>query len=447
MTIKWVEPKSLKLLRSSRPGYRGEVKEPVSKAMVDAWVAEAQAMGVASIVCLLAQDHLDLYESLGVSLPEYYTKAGFDVSHVLAEDYCSPPLSAEQLKLVRKAYTKLRKPVLIHCSAGQDRTGCAVAHIVEKEKTIEPTYDAIKGIFSEKKLWSRTNLWLHALQELRQAVAENKALVKQWSGLKLYTSVSRRSTFSLRFGGQEVAEIVIKKGKVVLRLNQDHVKNNRKYFGIEIAAKDIPWRGGPARRFRAHFAKLNAKTMKGLRSPEHQLETAVIGALRNSPKPSEGPFHQAQPVTIEGIPIQFPVPLSARGGRAKATRGYIDIVVRQGQRGNNLAIWELKAPDTYDSDILSQLYIYGCQVLLMLRESSKGPDWYAMFGYSRKLPDNLTIDLVLCVHRQFRELAIESFKALQPEISKPKGADKFRVILVHFDDPMDFPKYREEVLG
>jgi protein tyrosine/serine phosphatase len=46
-----------------------------------------------------------------------------------AEDDRIPPLTPEQLNAVWSAYQRLTKPLLVHCGAGVNRTGAAVAHI------------------------------------------------------------------------------------------------------------------------------------------------------------------------------------------------------------------------------------------------------------------------------------------------------------------------------
>jgi protein tyrosine/serine phosphatase len=119
------------LYRSERPGYSGGTNVPVGMGEVQTWIEAAQTLCIASIICLLDEEHLCLYpdgDLLGI-----YLTAGFEVRHVPARDHSIPPLSNNQLDAVLTAYRELPKPVLIHCSAAIDRTGAAVKHILANE--------------------------------------------------------------------------------------------------------------------------------------------------------------------------------------------------------------------------------------------------------------------------------------------------------------------------
>lgn len=118
-----------KLARGHRPGYAGEGRVQVTRAEVDGWIQEVRDQGVKSIICLLGEDQLCLYNCLPSGLVEYYRQSGFQVEHVPALDHQLPPLSEEQLRQVWNAFRNLPKPVLVHCSAGVDRTGRAIKYV------------------------------------------------------------------------------------------------------------------------------------------------------------------------------------------------------------------------------------------------------------------------------------------------------------------------------
>jgi protein-tyrosine phosphatase len=117
-----------RLARSCRPGYPGGGRA-VRRDEIDAWVAEVRTFGIKSIICLLSDDQLPLYDHLPGGLIAHYRSEGFKVEHVPARDYQSPPLSEDHLRRIWAAYEAPPKPVLVHCSAGIDRTGLAVSHV------------------------------------------------------------------------------------------------------------------------------------------------------------------------------------------------------------------------------------------------------------------------------------------------------------------------------
>ncbi len=120
-----------KLARSSRPGYSGEHDSPIAQADVDIWIEEVKRFGIQSIICLLHNEHLRLYKELPGGLITYYQEKGFTVLHIPVLDHQNPPLTPDDLKQVEDAYQALPKPVLVHCSAGIDRTGQAVRYLRE----------------------------------------------------------------------------------------------------------------------------------------------------------------------------------------------------------------------------------------------------------------------------------------------------------------------------
>ena len=125
--IQWVIPH--RLARSHRPGRYSPNNKQVSRPQVEAWIAQAQQMGIRSIICLLNQQQLDYYQPL--DLIQYYQQAGWTVGHVPTKDRQHPPLNEVELEQIEQLFQQLPSPLLIHCSAGMDRTGQAVEHLQE----------------------------------------------------------------------------------------------------------------------------------------------------------------------------------------------------------------------------------------------------------------------------------------------------------------------------
>lgn len=118
---------------ASRPGYQAGAEAAVPREAVDAWIHRVRGAGVASILCLLDGDQLPLYEpALPKGLVDYYREAGFQVAHVPAPDGLPEPFTPQQYERIWRAFLELPKPVLVHCSAGFDRTGRAVKHILAR---------------------------------------------------------------------------------------------------------------------------------------------------------------------------------------------------------------------------------------------------------------------------------------------------------------------------
>lgn len=115
------------LARSPRPGFPSH---DVSPEDVDEWIQEAINLGIKTIIVLLHDTQLTWYPRVEEGLLSRYEQAGLDVRHFSILDYKTPPINEEDLPPIFDAFNESSKPVLIHCSAGVDRTGQSIEYIL-----------------------------------------------------------------------------------------------------------------------------------------------------------------------------------------------------------------------------------------------------------------------------------------------------------------------------
>jgi protein tyrosine phosphatase (PTP) superfamily phosphohydrolase (DUF442 family) len=121
---------------SPRPGFVSGSEVRVEADTVDRWLDEVTEFGISSVMCLLAGDQLWLYQhSLPDGLLARYREAGLEVAHIPTVDQLTHPFTDEQYEAAWVEFQRLPKPVLVHCSAGHDRTGRIVNHILERLST------------------------------------------------------------------------------------------------------------------------------------------------------------------------------------------------------------------------------------------------------------------------------------------------------------------------
>jgi len=142
----------------SRPGYPISIsskRSPSNKVpneYVQNWIAEAIRLGIKEIICLL--DHSE-FKNYDCDLLKEYETAGFKVYHYPIRDYNQPRISVEVLKDILKDFEGMVGPVLIHCSAGQDRTGCLLEYLTDPDGYNPVKYNEWLPVYDENSYKSK----------------------------------------------------------------------------------------------------------------------------------------------------------------------------------------------------------------------------------------------------------------------------------------------------
>ena len=140
-TIKIIRPNAESIYNTdfdifgdSRPGYPDKEVAPED---VNRKIENWKNNYIKSVICLLSNEELEYYKNIEGGLLGEYKKAGFNVVHIPVKDHKYPYLNVEELEQVRQSFDKLEKYVLIHCSAGVDRTNFAIRHLNNIKRALE----------------------------------------------------------------------------------------------------------------------------------------------------------------------------------------------------------------------------------------------------------------------------------------------------------------------
>jgi hypothetical protein len=274
---------------------------------------------------------------------------------------------------------------------------------VECEKTI----DSVRDLLLRNPEWrERYERYASQLHNNSTRIKDFKAMFREWAPLYVYMNVAEaksRMVFSLRYQGQDVARLKVGPKKITLSTQGFNGKNKRD-FQCPVELDQVEWRSKIAREFRRHFSmhpKRTASSGKG--NEEHRIESMLLTEFSKK-KSIAKLFRNIQPVRLAGITrFQMPTPLSASSinGRrySAAGGGGIDILSRTGSgKGTRLCVMEVK-DENKAKEPAAKAIIQGLVYATFIREllrSECGSEWWKIFGYKGKLPQQLKIN-VACV--------------------------------------------------
>ena len=299
---------------------------------------------------------------------------------------------------------------------------------------------------NEGLIEKRIQGWVHDLSAQRERVVATRRQFHQWAPLRVYISTSQAKkggvpTFSLRYRGQEVATLILRKGdgKVYVSIAAATQFTNARDFSVPIETSGrFAWDSPEGKALREHF-KRHASVHQSTRRPrEHFLESMIIQEmrLRTSAK-FDKVLSQVQPVLLYGIlPFQVPIPFKASTGvpELSMSGGNIDILARRrGEDGRiRLSVWELKRPGNIGHAVV-QSYIYAVALRYMLRSSS-GAEWFRLFGFRRALPASLVVESVVLLSEAKQDEYTAQVKELRNHNTMRLNGDRIILSVAFYDD-------------
>lgn len=291
----------------------------------------------------------------------------------------------------------------------------------------------------EKPEWKKRYIgYANEISNNLTRISSEKRKFNEWKPLRLYINVSNakkgsgKINFELRYQGQTVADLICKDE---VKLNtRNHYLNNRRDFGCDLLLENVEWKGSDAKRFRDYFkgnpVRINESPIV---NREHRIQCLFLDELLTR---EDKLLNNIKPVTVGGIRFPMPTPLKASNhsqiGYSGNHGGGIDILARTGTggRATKLCILELKDENNKKEPpeaTVKQALIYATFIRELLRSES-GQDWWRLFGFGGKVPQNLNL-YAACVMPS-NENNDYSFKDLRLNINEDVHKDI--IILHHF---------------
>ena len=249
-------------------------------------------------------------------------------------------------------------------------------------------------------------------------IKRNKKLFHQFAPLFLYMNVTEAKssgTFGIRYAGQQVADLKIRDGEVLVNTKK-YDTNNREHFACDVVLHDALWGSPAAARFRKHFWAAPQRNKEAKKqNAEHRIESMLLSELSKQ-KSAGKEILGVQPVRLFGeiARFQMKTPLSASGNDLKYSGvhgGGIDILARFGRGAKTqLCVIEVKDEAEPPEKVICQAVAYAVFLRELLR-SPGGADWYKIFGFKRELPKNL--EIIACTAMPLGEKTASNFEGTE----------------------------------
>jgi hypothetical protein len=282
--------------------------------------------------------------------------------------------------------------------------------IIEGQTTIE----IVEKLLKENPEWiPRYAKYAKGILANSDKIADKKRKFHQWTPLCLYMIVSQANgqmVFSLRYLGQDVARLNVKKTSITVSTKKFD-KNNKRDFNCDIELHGQEWRSTDVRNFRKYFTSISKShstlgkrtDISRKKNEEHRLESLLLSEFSKQIG-NQKKLVNIQPIKLASIArFQMPTPLKASNIRnltySSSSRGGIDILARIGKgKAVKLCIMELKDENNSKeppTKVIQQGIAYATFIRELLRSES-GPLWWKVFGFGGKLPLKLKL-WVACV--------------------------------------------------
>ena len=270
----------------------------------------------------------------------------------------------------------------------------------------ERVVNKVNELLTENQEWeTRFEDYAKDIQKNKDAYNEGLSKFQVNAPLYRYTKVGivkdNKLEYDIRFCGQSIATISVKKDDVLISTKRESIK----YFDDNIPILQLDkenWKSKKSSKFRNAFTEELQKKEKG-KSIEHYVENILLAEFKKG-KSVDKKLCNIQPVKLCGLFFQLPTPLLASKGfeelkYAKESGGGIDILARVRHKNNSvhLSVMELKDENTSKEPpqkAMEQAIAYSTFLARLLRSKS-GNEWYKIFGFKGNIPKVLIIDATI----------------------------------------------------